>query len=542
MNINYKHKKGIAFIVLIASICLFFSCRKEEGTSWDTNLLAPIAHTSLNLATVFPDTLVATNPDGTLKLAFETELFNFTVDSLIKIPDTSLFYNYPFPAAYFPITPGLQFFPTSTSSTTFPLPNGILLKKATIKSGFLKIELKNSIRQPAQFIISIPSAKYNGVAFADSIIVPGKTPADTGRITKFINLSNYDLTLTGSPPIGSNTLIQSVFYRISPTAAPTDTIYYGEGVSATTSFIDIVPQYAEGYFGNSTLTVGPDTALFNTFNSISSGTLDIQNASFNLKLINGFGVDLRAIMSNVNSISTPNSSNVSLNANSVINNPININRSIKTFIPSNPVTSSIKNVPLNQNNSNITSFIGNLPNQLSYALNAQVNPLGNISGSTDFAYYGTSLKAILSGEIPLNAAVNNITFKDTVDINFGDLSYTENVNYGYLNLIAKNGYPLSMNVQAYLLDANNVLIDSLFLTPNTIDAGYTDANNIVISPKTSTLKAPVNQDKIAKLKSARKVYFIARFNTPNAPTPAQFYNTYTLDLNLTADFNYTIKQ
>lgn len=129
MNISHKHRITIAFLIVFAISSLFISCKKEEGTSWDTDILAPIAHTNLNLATIFPDTLITTNPDGSLRLAFETELFNFTVDSLIKIPDTSLFYNYPFPAPLYPITPGLQFFPTSTSSTNFTLPNGILLKK-----------------------------------------------------------------------------------------------------------------------------------------------------------------------------------------------------------------------------------------------------------------------------------------------------------------------------------------------------------------------------------------------------------------------------
>lgn len=81
-------------LFLMAITGLVFSiaaCKKERKTSWDTELLVPIANTNLNLKNLVKDSTIKTNSDNSLTLSFSSTLYEFNLaDQLINIPDTSI--------------------------------------------------------------------------------------------------------------------------------------------------------------------------------------------------------------------------------------------------------------------------------------------------------------------------------------------------------------------------------------------------------------------------------------------------------------------
>src|ERR1700757_316395 len=117
-------------------VCLLSFC-KRSPTTWEDDVVAPLATGSLTLSNLFPDTVIKANADSSLKIAFETALINYQLDSLIKIPDTTITIPFTFTFGTFPITPD-ESIPISTNTATpnvYNLPNGIQLKKAIIKQG-----------------------------------------------------------------------------------------------------------------------------------------------------------------------------------------------------------------------------------------------------------------------------------------------------------------------------------------------------------------------------------------------------------------------
>ena len=81
--------KKIAVVLLV--IFTFFSCRKDfEKPNWDVDLLAPLIKTTLTLNDLLPDSIIQTNPDTSLKLVYQTDLFDVDMDSIFKIPDTTV--------------------------------------------------------------------------------------------------------------------------------------------------------------------------------------------------------------------------------------------------------------------------------------------------------------------------------------------------------------------------------------------------------------------------------------------------------------------
>jgi hypothetical protein len=92
---------------------------------------------------MFPDTTIKTNPDSSLKIAFEASVISYGIDSLLKIPDTTITTvttNTLSPSIPVVLGPGQQIF-SSLSSTYYDFPNGILLTKAIVKFGKVRVEL-----------------------------------------------------------------------------------------------------------------------------------------------------------------------------------------------------------------------------------------------------------------------------------------------------------------------------------------------------------------------------------------------------------------
>jgi hypothetical protein len=77
------------FLVLSLILCLY-GCKHEDDLSrWDTNILAPMLHSSVGLSNLVADSLLLKSKDNALSIVYKNSLYKATIDSLFKIPDTS---------------------------------------------------------------------------------------------------------------------------------------------------------------------------------------------------------------------------------------------------------------------------------------------------------------------------------------------------------------------------------------------------------------------------------------------------------------------
>lgn len=81
------------YLLIILFFVFCFSCKKEDiKPSWDTDLLVPIAYTQLSISDLLADSLEKINADSSISLVYQTNLSSFTLDTIVKIPDTSFEY------------------------------------------------------------------------------------------------------------------------------------------------------------------------------------------------------------------------------------------------------------------------------------------------------------------------------------------------------------------------------------------------------------------------------------------------------------------
>ena len=519
------------FIILLFA----FSCKKE--TSWDVDIAIPIAKSHLNISNFFGDSIFKADANGLLHLAFSKDLINYTMDSLVNLPDTTVVLGQIFPFST-SLLPGVQIFSNAASTDKeikFDVSNGVELNKAIIKSGNLKIEYLNSYAQPLKFNYNINSATLYGSQLNVTQVIPGNA-----TIVKVYPLDGYTINLTGMSGNKVNTLVQT--YTISTDASGVaDVLQPGQGIIIRLSFIDVVPEYVQGYFGQQNLSFGPDSASLGILGNFRPTNLMLSQSSINFKIINEFGIEMSTSINSLKSIKTTPANCVTLNSGNMLQS-ININRASKTNNLSNPVFPWFKEININSSNSNLNPFLQNIPNYLGYSVQATLNPLGNISAGNDFAFYGRGLKVTADVDIPLALSADNFTLINYSKVDLTQLNKLKDVNTCEINLQAINNYPFSAQIQGYVLNDQNQIIDSLFIPgQNTIASANTDINNNVTNSVASKISVVLHADKINNLTKCKQIKFVSCLFLPNQPTPIKINEDSYLDLILSANLNYSSK-
>lgn len=526
-------KKILAFGLIIFTL---FSCRKDfERPNWDVNLLAPLIKTTLTLEDLLPDSIIQTNPDTSIKLVYQTNIFDIDMDSLFQIPDTTVseIYIFPFNSV---ANPGSSFY-SNSKEVSLSIKNGVELNYATIESGFIELEVFSEIKEKIIITYTIPSAIKNGDTLVVSDVVDAATLTQSGYLKKIIDISGYQLDLTGISKSEVNTLITRAVGTVDTNASGAVSITAGEQIIFNNTLKDIVPYYVRGYFGNQQLHFGPEITNITAFNQITSGILDLEQVNVNLEFQNGIGVDAQLILNQLSTINT-NAMNSAVLSHSVIGTPLNLNRAQLTFsIPE--VIYTNYNVAMNTSNSNIDQLIELFPNQLLYDINLNVNPLGNISGGNDFVFKNHSLETNLNVEFPLSLVANNLTLQDTVDFSLASDGKSGRIIDGTLFLYADNGYPFDATIQLALYDENMNFLQNLTVN-NQIQSAPVNMALRVINKKESVVSIPLTTEDIDNLYLAKHVLLKIAFTTTNQPQFIKIYEGYEIDIQMVGDFSYNI--
>lgn len=527
------------FFLALVILYSFNSCKK--GTNWDIDAAFPLAKSYLNISNFFGDTIFKADTNNLLHISFSKDIINFTMDNLVKLPDTTVKIDFisPFTSN---LSPGSQIYSNSASTDkeiTFDVSNGVELNKAIIRSGYLKIEYFNSYSQPLNFNYLLNSASLWGNVFHVNQTIPGGSISSPGSLTRYYPLNDYNISLTGLTNNKINTIVQTYTISTDISGQP-GVLNMNEGINVRMSFVDIVPEYVQGYFGMQDLSFGPDSTSVGLLGTFSASNLQLTQAAINFRIVNEFGVEMSSSINSVRSIKTNPLNVVALNAGNLLQN-INVNRAGKTNNPSNPVFPWVKQININSSNSNLNPFLQNLPNYLGYTVKAKINPLGNISGANDFAYYGHGLRVIADVDIPLALSADYFSLVSFSKVDLTQLKELKDVNHCEIFLQARNNYPFKTQVQGYMLDENNQVIDSLFIPgQNFINNAITDINNVVLNYVDSRLVSTFDLHKIEHLQQCKQIKFVSTLYLPNQPTPIKINNDSYLDLTVSANVNYNV--
>lgn len=532
-------KRGIFVFVCLA---LFAGCKKEfERPQWDVALLGPIAKGTLGIRNLTSDTLLKVNPDSSVTLIYNKNFYSLAIDSLLSIPDTIVNTTVPPNPVPVPfnITPGSILY-QKTDETKLAV-NNVQLRSAIVKTGKVRFTVTNRLHTKVLFTYNIPGASKNGSVFNISAAVDSATAAGPGVYINEYDLSGYFFDLTGT----AGNKVNSISFFLEAKSDPNGPLVVNKANDTAlfiqNGFVDIVPYYAKGYLGQTTLTVGPDSSLLDLFENVKSGMLSLNYARLKLTIENDIGMDAQLKVGSLTSVNTRTNTSVNLAAPSIIGQTLNINRAGAAGTTTNPsYIPSFYTVEIDNANSNFKSLLENLPDYLVYDLNLKTNPLGNVSGSNDFAFADHLVNVNLNMEIPLNLAADQLTMSDTADFSLSGDSTVNNLGAGAFIFNVNNGFPFDLRMTLTTLNEQNQFLDKL------IDNGLAaapplDGNLKAVGKKLSQFIIPVDDARTELLRQAKKMVVTAAYTTAAGTQQVKIYADYTIDFKLIADIKYHVR-
>lgn len=410
------------------------------------------------------------------------------------------------------------------------------LKETRIKSGKARIILYSTLQDSVRFSYSLPGAIKNGVPLKAFKVLDPAPPGGSSRFIRDEDLSGYTWDLSGQNQDSFNLAFNEVIGSVDSTGVM-KTFSVNDSIYIELGFLDLRPEYARGYLRDTTLFAGPSLINLDFFNRIKSGKLLLDQASLSIDFENKVGVDLEFKLNEFNSLNKKNNQSIALSS-SEINKPIFIPRATDQN-GQLPINASYTSIKLDENNSNLTDFINNLPDQISYALQLKANPLGNVSNHRDFIYENEFMNLNMNLELPLILKSQGLTICDTLemDLKKGDLS---GIQSGNLHTFFNNGFPFDIKAQLFVLDQNSVIIDTLLDGSHKILAATGTLPGSNYTPQLSRIDIPVDKRSIDRLLSSGILLLIAVLDTQPTGQSARIYDTGKLDFQMTADFIYRV--
>lgn len=513
-------------LVVIAT----WSCQKEnDKTNWNTDALLPLVYMDLSIGDLVPDSLLTVDENELVFLSFSDTIFELKLDTLIELPDTSITESFTLPVA-FEVPPGTQI--SNIDEDIRIESNDIELRRAIIKEGFVLLNLTSSFQGAVVATYTIPDATLNGAPLTVTEFVPAATQGTPSTLSLSLDVSGYELDFTnGDDPFNALPTLLTVV--ADPNGEPLS-VNAGDGFELTTTFQGLRPSFAEGYFGQQLTDTGSEVQEIDAFNIIESGSIDLDEVSVNLKILNGLGVDIRANIQSFNALNWLEATNVGLN-HPVVGSPINLNRA--TYY-AETINYSEYSIELNSTNSDIDLMLESLPDAFGIEAELELNPLGNVSNHHDFAFGKSTIAGVLDVDIPLCLIADQLQLADTSDFSISEDGTLDNINSGTLIIQIDNGFPIEGGID--LIAINNEEAARTLLENGQFLSAITNSENLVTDPAYSQISIELDRNDIEWLKNTGQLIIRARFNTSNLSEHVKIYSDYNIDIKVIADFNYNI--
>jgi hypothetical protein len=413
---------------------------------------------------------------------------------------------------------------------------GAEVKYFKAKAGHLKIHLASTIQEDMTMLFEIPSATKGGKVLSTVVKLPAAQPNGVSTRDEFFDLTDYLIDFRGKNPDVKdtvNTFHQILVVRLDSSGRKV-AIGLRDSIRIDYRMESLIPDYAIGYMGQSLNQSGDQKAPFDLFKGLN-GDLKFKDFKVSLIVRNSIGAEGRIKIHSLSGENVFTKNSVKLSA-MPLNNDILI--SAPPFKRDAFVESEIV---LDGTNSNIKSFIENLPQMLDYNLDMETNPNGNVNLYKDFVFDNSKVDVIMKVEFPAEFSLNEFVLRDTQSVDWNAIAGLDRIKSAKMDVRIKNSFPLGAKLQLMLLDEKEQGITSLDIDPtdNVIEPGVVDAKGYPTVPSETVFSIGIGRDKIDALMKAK---FIAITTSLTGDGKMQkLYDNSSIGISTTVDFEYEVR-
>ncbi len=515
----------VIILVLITTNCKRFNF---DGT-WETEILVPLVRSELTLENLIGEDLVRDDGQGNLEIFYEEPIFEYKLDSLFQLPDTTITTVNQGAIIPIMIAPG-QSWVSDTNSNVFDIPDIDLLEMEII-SGKILFEIESNLTEALVVTYLIPPAIKGGQSLQLVRTLPAATSVQNTVLKDSIDLAGYNLDLSGKDKDEYNSIFFYTNVQLNPAATSNYNLTAQDIITVRTTYKGLTPSYARGDFHTQQIDAREQSDDFEIFTNLPDGELDIEAIELDFEIRNALGVDLQTT---INEMTASNGAkSVSLEGQ-IISERINLDRATP-FPGDPPVFVQSKRVIINEENSNLDELLEVLPTALLYDLSLIINPLGNISNGNDFIYLNTGVEIDLNATVPISFSADRFAFRDTTEFSLEDSTTDDLINQvtgGNLILNAVNGFPFDLLPSVVLLDEDQEVLD-------TLDGTYVIAGELIDNiPNKSSMDFPLPDDIIDKLYKTKYIIIEVLISTRVKDHFFQVQSGDKLEMTISCDFDY----
>lgn len=424
--------------------------------------------------TILPDGLIQLNYKGNVTARSSTDIF----DGLADVDGL--------PLPLFDTLVGLE----------FNLPDNIDVDFAILKSGLVKWGYQIEHEEPITVKITIPNAVKDGQAFQQ---------IRTHSASETVGVQLDPIDVTGYTLFPTN---DSIFVRYE--AFLEDSGYADTLTNFFIVFENFQASYVEGYLGNELYELPRDTIEIEFFENWTRGDVYFEEPRILVSVENSFGFPVRS-QTNIMSILTVEGDSLGLES------PF-IDDGIDFDYPTLSEVGVVKQTDFyfDQDNSNIAEIIGAGPVSVDYDMDAIPNP-DQDTAIRGFLTDSSFFKVQVEVELPIYGTAIGFEARDTFAV---DLGNEDNVDHIEFKLIADNGVPVEVALQAYFADANGTILDSLFTADKevVIDAALVDGQGVVTERVEKVSFSTFDEARYQQIRNTTQVFINAAFSTTNDGT------------------------
>lgn len=519
--------------ILLFTLILVSCGKKLETPSWEMNLNAAVLYSDMGIEDIIPDSLLQVNPDNSVHLVYSSDFFNYGIDSLLKLPDSTLKDSFRAPINLVAPPGQILFNSTDNNAMSFGGPE---LVKAILKEGYIDYTITSNIADTVILTYEVTTATQGGLPLKIDVTVPPST-SGTVTVTGTHNLANADMDLTGALHNTVNAYQTKLVIKTGPGVTGVNIVAGTSKVTFRAKFRDLKPSYVKGYFGSFAETSPLETQTFDFIRSLNMTSVDLQQVNTSIYLKNGLGADARIKIDTFMAVNTANATEIQL-THPQIGQYITINRATDLGYAASPY---IYTMDINSSNSNIESFIESLPDQLKYKMFLELNPMGNISAHSDFLYENSTVSAGLNIDIPLNLIASGINLADTLNFDLDSYDQNGKILKGKVKFNVVNGLPLTAQFKAIMLDENNMVIGNL-IGPIDVAGNSTSSSTSAGANTYQTIVAELNEDNIYQAYRCKKIIISTSFATSPTSSFAYIYSTQRFKTQVAVQVDYLTQE
>ena len=524
MTLNNFHK--IKYIILCVSLLLFNCKKNKEPTLFNADYIFPILSDTIDLTNFFGFTNFNIIEENNCAILIDTlEIFNLEQQDFLPNLDFVIADTLEFPSLIFgfPFPPGLEIPYNFENDEDFVFED-VQLNEIDFNNLKISYTIESNLNGGVYFNLTIPTATNSNGEFFNDIINISNSNGQITTYTGEIYLDDYTFDLSNNQTTFNN-IRTSIRVGCSENNSSSIILNSNSFLSMKLRLIDLNIKTINGYFGSITYS-DTNSFIIPEMGKFQSNNLAVENPEIELLIKNGIGIDAELLTNELSFLKNENLYNLE---HEIINNPINISRAIEL---EENVEYSMESININNQNSNLENLTPVFPETIQYRYHLQTNPLGNQSNYNDFFKSNHTLETKLGLNIPFKFNINNLTYKDTLNIS---IPKETNANNAKLHLQIDNEFPVNCCINLGLING-----DSLQITPNCIAAANLNSFGNLISSETSDITIQINKKQLDEIINQQKILITTTLNSPESNINFPVSKTQKLSYKIGLELNYNV--